>query len=80
MEKFIHERSSVIYHKNKANWMEYGDEYTEFFFDLQHRNVTKQNVMKHVTNDGVTHGSPNDILKEEVKNMFSFQSPPSPLS
>lgn len=39
--------------------------------------------MKLVTNDGVTHDSPNDILKEEVKffkNMFLFQSPPSPLT
>ena len=39
--------------------------------------------MKLVTNEGVTHDSPNDILKEEVKyfkNMFSFQSPPSPLT
>ena len=39
--------------------------------------------MKLITNDGVTHNSPNYILKEEVKyfkNMFSFQSPPSPLT
>ena len=39
--------------------------------------------MKLVTNDGFTHDSPNDILKEEVKYfkiMFSFQSPPSPLT
>ena len=37
--------------------------------------------MKLVTDDGVTHDSPNNILKEEVKyfkNMFSFQSLPSP--
>ena len=40
-------------------------------------------LLKLVTNDGVTHDSPNYILKEEVmyfKNMFSFQSPPSPLT
>jgi hypothetical protein len=40
---------------------------------IQHRNVTKNNVLKLVTNDGVTHDSPNYILKEEVKylkNMF----------
>ena len=50
---------------------------------IQHRNATKNNVLKLVTNDGVMHDSPNDILKEEVKyfkNMFSFQSPPSPLT
>ena len=39
-------------------------------------------LLKLLANDGVTHDSPNYILKEEVKyfkNMFSFQSPPSPL-
>ena len=36
-----------------------------------------------MTNDGVTHDSPNNILKEDEKYfklMFSFQSPPSPLT
>ena len=40
-------------------------------------------LLKLVTNDRVTHDSPNDILKEEAKyfkHMFSFQSPPSPLT
>ena len=39
-------------------------------------------LLKLVTS-GVTHDSPNYILKEEVKyfkNIFSFQAPPSPLT
>ena len=63
--------------------MEYGGKCSKFFFNLQYRNATKKNLLNVVTNDGVTHDSPNDILKEEVKyfkNMFSFQSPPSPLT
>ena len=66
MEELIQERSSVIYNKNNANWMEYGEKCTKLFFNLQNRNATKTNVLKLVTNDGVTHESPNYILKEEV--------------
>ena len=63
--------------------MEYGEKCIKLFFNLQYRNATKKNVLKLVTNDGVTHDSPDDVLKEEVKyfgNMFSFQTPPSPLT
>ena len=66
MEELIQERASVIYYKNKANWMEYGEKCTKLFFNFQYR----------------MHDSPNYIVKEEVKyfNMFLFQSPPSPLT
>ena len=53
------------------------------FFYLQHRDATKNNLLKLVTNDRVNHDSPNYILKEEAKyfkHMFSFQFPPSPLT
>jgi hypothetical protein len=53
------------------------------FLNLQHRNATKNNLLKLVTNDGGTHDSPNYILKEEAKyfkHLFPFQSPPSPLT
>ena len=79
MEELFQERSSVIYYKNKANWMEYGEKCTKLFFNLQNRNATKTNVLKLVTNDGVTNDSPNDILKELVK-YFKNMSPPSPLT
>ena len=45
--------------------------------------ATKNYLLKLVTNDVVTHETPNYILKEEVKyfkHMFSFQSPPSLLT
>ena len=67
MEELIQERSLVIYYKNKSNWMEYGEKCTKLFFNLQYRNATNSFLLKLVTNDGVTHDSPNDILKEEVK-------------
>ena len=63
--------------------MEYWEKWTKIIFNIQYRNTTKKNVLKLVTNDGVTQDSPNYILKEEVKyfkNMFSFQTPPSPLT
>ena len=47
--------------------------------NLQHRNATRKNLLKLLTNYGVTHDSPNYILKEEVK-YFKHMSPPSPLT
>jgi hypothetical protein len=66
MEELIQERSSVIYYKNRVSWMEYGEKCTKFSFNLQHRNATKNDLLKLVTNDGVTHDSPNNILKEDL--------------
>jgi hypothetical protein len=67
MEELIQERSSV-----------YGEKCTKFFFNHQHGNTTPKNVLKLVTNDGVTHDSPNNIMKEEVKYINNI--PPSPLT
>ena len=80
MEDLIQERPSVIYYNNKENWMEYGEKCTKLFFNLQHRNATQTFLLKLVINDGVIRDSPNYILKDIFKNMFSFQSPPSPLT
>lgn len=47
------------------------------------KNDTKKNLLKLVTNDGVTHNSPDNILKEEAKyfkHMFSIQFSPSPIT
>ena len=73
MEEFIQQRSSVII-KLDGKWGK---------MNLQHRNAPKNNLLKLITNDRVTYDSPQNILKEEVKyfkHMFSFQSPPSPLT
>ena len=57
---------------------------TTLHLGLIHRtNVTGMEELIQEILQCVTHDSPNDILKEEVKyfrNMFSFQSPPSPLT
>jgi hypothetical protein len=47
--------------------MEHRGKCTKLFFHLQHRNATRNNLLKLVANDGVTHDSPNNILKEEAK-------------
>jgi hypothetical protein len=47
--------------------MEYGGKCTKLFFNLQHRNAPKNNLLKLVTNDGVTNDSRNYILEEEAK-------------
>jgi hypothetical protein len=36
MEELIQERSSEIFYKNKANWMENGEKY-KLFVNLQYR-------------------------------------------
>uniref|UniRef100_A0A673Y6D4 Dynein cytoplasmic 2 heavy chain 1 n=1 Tax=Salmo trutta TaxID=8032 RepID=A0A673Y6D4_SALTR len=41
LEELIQEQSNVIYYKNKANWMEYGEKFTKFFLNLQYRNANK---------------------------------------
>lgn len=53
------------------------------FFNLQDRNATKKNIQKLITNNGATLAAPVEILNEEAKyftEMFSFQSPPTPLN
>ena len=63
--------------------MEYGENAPNYFSIFNIEMLSFIFLLKLVTNDGVTHDSLNDIMKEEVKYfkpMFSFQSPPSPLT
>jgi hypothetical protein len=58
--------------------MEYGGKRSKLFFNRQHIIATRNNLLKLVTNDEVTHDSPNYILKEEekyFKHMFVSVSP-----